>query len=99
MKKAPVKKEAVKKPVAKEETKPAPKAAAATTEPGEAEEQRTKWVGKPLTFATTEDAEDWLIERREKAHMNKDMDKLRAPVVCVLGHVDTGSDSQCCVGR
>lgn len=37
-----------------------------------------------------EKARDRIMKRKEEAEKNKSVDNLRAPVICVLGHVDTG---------
>lgn len=37
-----------------------------------------------------EKARDRIMKRKEEAEKNKSIDNLRAPVICVLGHVDTG---------
>jgi translation initiation factor 5B len=34
----------------------------------------------------------YLQARREEAEKNRSLDELRAAVVCVLGHVDTGEN-------
>ncbi|CAL1295842.1 unnamed protein product [Larinioides sclopetarius] len=41
-------------------------------------------------ISSTEKIKNRIHKRRELAESNRTMDKLRSPVVCVLGHVDTG---------
>eukprot|EP00794_Sanderia_malayensis_P007046 gene7046-7837_t len=37
-----------------------------------------------------EKAREGIMKRRQAADLNRSVDKLRCPVICVLGHVDTG---------